>query len=113
APEGVTPTPHRRVGDARTARGERRDAALVPAGDVELVDGAALVEEPAGAARVDGDDGARDGARAEVDPGEAGQRLDRGVGDHAVDAQDQPLDLATPGAGLAQPGLHAAVGDRL
>ena len=111
APERVAPGPHRRLGDARATRGERRHAPLVAAGQVELVDRAALVEETAGAARVHRDDrpGAVPGPRSM--PTTFGNGLIGASATVAVDAQHQPLHLAPSGHVLAQPRLHAAVGD--
>ena len=105
APERVAPGPHRRIGDARATGGERRHAVLTAAGQVELVDGAALVEEAAGAARVHRDDRPWRGPGAEVDAHDVRERLDRGVRHRAVDAQHQPLHLAPAGAcpGAATP----------
>jgi hypothetical protein len=67
----------------------------VSAGEIELVDGAALAEDVAAAARVDGDDRARRGSRPEVDA-RVGVRegADRRVGGDPVAAHDQPIALA-------------------
>src|SRR4029434_9586984 len=94
APEGVAPGPDRWSGDARAARGEGRDPALLAAGHVELVDRAALVEERARAARVDDHDRPRGRSRPEVDLRDLVERPDGRVGGDATGTEHEPLDLA-------------------